>query len=232
MSINLDNFDTLSFDCYGTLVDWERGLLGTLAPLLEKYGHTLEADQLLEKYAQFEFKAQTPYQPYKEVLKSVVRRFAEELHFSPSPEDIGAFSQSVQFWPTFDDSSNALKALKSRYRLAVISNIDDKLFDFSRMKLDVEFDEIITSEQLHSYKPNKKNFSSLVERCGTTKERLLHVAQSRFHDIAPAKDLGISCVWIDRRSKQDGHGATLPSNAIADARFVDMKSFAKACGVL
>src|SRR5579859_4180512 len=151
--------DILTFDCYGTLIDWERGILTALQPVLRAHGVAMDDEQLLEHYATFEAEAERgPYLTYREVLATCLRRFGEQMAFSPTANDIASFSSSVGDWPAFPDSAAALAALKRCFSLAVLTNMDDDLFALSNEKLGRPFATIITAQQLRSYKPAEANF--------------------------------------------------------------------------
>jgi 2-haloacid dehalogenase len=152
--MDFSRFTTISFDCYGTLIDWESGILPTLRTVLANHGQSLPDADVLELYGEFEAQAESgPYQSYRDVLQSVVRGFADRFHFEASSAEIRSLHESVRSWPPFPDTVPALRELQQRYRLVVISNIDDDLFSETRKHLEVEFDGVITAEQARSYKP-------------------------------------------------------------------------------
>jgi len=214
------DFDALTFDCYGTLIDWETGLLEALPAVAGE-------EELLERFAHHEARLEAgPYLRYADVLAGCLRGIGDELGFTPSDEEVAAFSRSVVDWPAFPDSAEALTRLKSRFKLGVITNCDDDLFAASNRKLGVEFDWVITAEQARGYKPRPENFEFAFARIDVPRERILHVAQSLFHDHAPAKALGMTTVWIDRRGGREGSGATPPAEAAPDLTFPDLRSFA------
>lgn len=222
-------FEALTFDCYGTLIDWETGLTDAFRPILR--AHRIEADgeDVLARYARHEAAAEAgPYLRYRDVLAAGLRGVAAELGFEPTDVEVVAFSGSVPDWPAFPDSAASLARLKSRYRLGVITNCDDDLFAGSNERLGVDFDWIVTAQQVGSYKPDERNFHAAFERLGVPRERILHVAQSLFHDHAPAQRLGLASVWIDRRHDRPGSGATPEAAATPDATFPDMAAFAAA----
>ncbi|MGH2474333.1 MAG: haloacid dehalogenase type II [Candidatus Limnocylindrales bacterium] len=222
-------FDALTFDCYGTLIDWEAGLLGAFAPILRAHDVVAADDDILSRYARHEAAAEAgPYRRYRDVLAAGLRGVAGELGFEPTAAELAGFGGSVVDWPAFPDSEAALARLKERYRLGVITNCDDDLFAASNARLGVTFDWIVTAEQVGSYKPDEAGFQAAFGRLGLPRERILHVAQSLFHDHVPAKRLGLSTVWIDRRHDRAGGGATPTAAATPDARFTDMSSFAEA----
>lgn len=224
--IDYDAYDALTFDCYGTLIDWETGILNGLKAALGS-GIEGESDaQLLARFAHHEHAAEVPYKNYREVLGLTSRMLAGELDLEISPEQEAQFGASVLDWPAFPDSHDALVSLQERYKLVVITNCDDDLFAASAARLGITFDEVITAAQVGSYKPNIENFHFAHEKIqrtlGISKDRILHVAQSLFHDHAPAKSIGMTTVHIKRR----GNGAAPQASATPDAVFPDMKSFA------
>jgi 2-haloacid dehalogenase len=182
---------------------------------------------VLARYAVHEAAAEAgPYLRYREVLAAGLRGVADELGFGPTEAEIAAFSGSVVDWPAFPDSPVALARLKRRFRIGVVTNCDDDLFAASNRRLGVEFDWVVTAEQVGSYKPDERIFRATFERLGLPRERIVHVAQSLFHDHVPAKRLGLTTIWIDRRHDRPGGGATPPAEATPDATFPDMASFA------
>ena len=227
-------FTTISFDCYGTLIDWESGILPVLRAVLANHGQSLPDAAILELYGEFEAEAESgPYRSYREVLESVVRAFAERFHFQASSSEIHSLHESVHAWLPFPDTVPALRELQRRYKLTVISNIDDDLFAETRKHLGVEFDGVITAEQARSYKPSLDNFRLALRKLALSPDRLLHAAQSVYHDVVPARSLGISTVWVNRRSARPGIGAVraseaLPSEQQADLEVPDLASLAKA----
>jgi 2-haloacid dehalogenase len=200
MMLDFSRFEYLSFDCYGTLIDWESGILGYLLPLLRDKGCKVSGEEILRLYSEFEPRQQeAPYRSYREVLASVVRDLARELGVHVSAKEAGGFAESIRGWEPFSDTVPALARLKSGYKLAVLSNIDDDLFAFTAPKLQVELDFVVTAQQAQGYKPSLRNFEMLLDRLGVKKERLLHVAESLYHDVVPARALGIAAVWVNRR---------------------------------
>jgi 2-haloacid dehalogenase len=229
VTLAYDRFDALTFDCYGTLIDWEAGLLGAFAPVLARHGVHIDDEELLVRYAAHEARLEAgPFLRYRDVLGGGLRGVAAELGFEPTDDEVAAFGGSVVDWPAFPDSAAALARLATRFRLGVLTNCDDDLFAASNARLGASFDWIVTAEQVGSYKPAEANFQALFERVEVPRERILHVAQSRFHDHAPAKRLGMTTVWIDRRHDRPGAGATPEAAAAPDATYPDMASFAAA----
>jgi 2-haloacid dehalogenase len=220
-------FDALTFDCYGTLINWETGIADALRPIAAAHGSEAGDDTLLEAFARHEAALEAgPYRSYRDVLAGALRGVGSDLGFEPGDDEVAAFSGSVGDWPAFPDSAGALATLKQRFRLGVITNCDDDLFALSNRRLGVEFDWVITAQQARGYKPNPANFVLAFERIDVPRERILHVAQSLFHDHVPAKALGMTTVWINRRQGRAGFGATPPAEAVPDLVVPDMRSFA------
>jgi 2-haloacid dehalogenase len=227
-------FDALTFDCYGTLIDWETGILAGLRAALAPHDLDASDDELLESYANAEatFEAGS-YLPYRVVLARSARAIATSLGATLTDDEAAAFGGSVVDWPAFDDSTRSLRILRRRFRLGVLTNCDDDLFAASNRRLGVDFDWIVTAQQVGSYKPNPRNFEVLRERLhasGIAAARILHVAQSLYHDHEPARRMGFSTVWIDRRHDRPGAGATPPANVHPSATFPSMAAFAEAAG--
>lgn len=225
--ISFERFDVLTFDCYGTLINWEAGLLAGLHAILDRHGVEADDEDLLARYARHESALESgPYLRYREVLARGADAVARELGVTASADELAAFGGSVVDWPAFPDSAAALARLKKRFALAVITNCDDDLFAASNRRLGVEFDFVITAQQCGGYKPDPHNFEVAFERIGRPRDRILHVAQSLFHDHVPAKALGMTTVWINRRHDRRGSGATPPADATPDLVTPDMAAFA------
>jgi 2-haloacid dehalogenase len=221
--------EVLTFDCYGTLIDWESGIATALRAITEAHGRDVADEELLVAYAGHEAALEAgPYLRYREVLARAARGVCADLGIEPSDHELAAFAGSVGDWPAFPDSRAALAALHERFRLAVITNCDDDLFAASNRRLGVTFDWVVTAQQAGGYKPSHRNFEVAFERIGRPRDRILHVAQSLFHDHVPARELGLRSVWINRRAGREGSGATPPAEAAPDATFPDMASFAEA----
>jgi 2-haloacid dehalogenase len=222
-------FTTISFDCYGTLIDWESGILPVVRAVLASHGQSLPDAALLELYGEFEAQAESgPYQSYRNVLQAVVRAFANRLHFEASSGEIRSLAESVPAWPPFPDTVQALRELQKHYKLVVISNIDDDLFAETRKNLGVEFDGVITAQQAKSYKPSINNFQIALRTLALSSDRLLHAAQSIYHDVVPARSLGIATVWVNRKSARPGIGAVRMSAGRPDLEVPDLASLAAA----
>jgi 2-haloacid dehalogenase len=228
MAVAFDEFDVLTFDCYGTLIDWESGLLTALREALPGAVDAAD-DALLESYARHEAAAErAPYRSYREVLATGVRGVAADVGLDLDDDAVARFSESVRDWPPFADSADALSRLRERVRLGVITNCDSDLFAASSDRLGGGFDWVITAELARAYKPALTGFELALATIPVPRERILHVAQSLFHDHVPAKQLGLTTVWIDRRHDRPGTGATPPAQATPDATYPTMQAFADA----
>ncbi|PSB08273.1 haloacid dehalogenase type II [filamentous cyanobacterium Phorm 46] len=231
--LDFNQFEVVSFDCYGTLIDWERGILPVLKQLLSSREIDLSDDGTLELFAEFESeleKDKSDYIEYRKILQEIVKKFDQKLNFEPTETEVKTLADSVNNWQPFPDTVAALSALKQKYKLAVISNIDDDLFAGTAKHLKVEFDWLITAQQVRSYKPSTRNFEIALETMGIPPEKLLHVAQSVYHDIVPASSMGISTVWVNRRQGKAGFGATMPANGKPDFEVPDLKTLVEAIG--
>jgi 2-haloacid dehalogenase len=229
--LDLGQFEVLTFDCYGTLIDWEAGLLAAIRPMLAAHDVTVADDDLLERYARHESALEAgPYQPYRAVLAGSLGGVAEELGVEVTAEELAAFSESVADWPPFEDSTDGLRRLADRYRLGVITNCDEDLFAASAQRLDAKFEWVITAEQAQDYKPSIAPFVLALRTIDVPKERVLHVAQSLYHDHVPAKELGMTTVWVNRRHDRTGSGATPPADATPDLEVPDLATLAELAG--
>jgi 2-haloacid dehalogenase len=233
--MKISDFEALSFDCYGTLIDWESGLSAVLVPWARDRGLTLSGEQLLAEYAALEaaVEAERPEEIYPEVLAESMRRLGTKLRAEVTGEDAARLARSVPDWPAFPDSRDALLDLDERFRLIILSNVDRASFAASRTWLGATFASVITAEDVGSYKPSRANFDALITeaaRLGIGPGRLLHVAQSLFHDHVPAKKAGLPTVWINRRHDRPGWGATPqpPAPVTPDWEFPSMAAFAAA----
>jgi 2-haloacid dehalogenase len=226
--LDFDRFDVLTFDCYGTLIDWEAGLLAALRDPMATHGVEADDDALLESFARHESEVEGgPYRPYRQVLAEVLGLMVGEHGATADPAERAAFGASVAEWPAFPDSAAALARLHERFTLGVITNCDDDLFAASEAKLGTTFDHVVTAQQAKRYKPNPRGFELMFERVGLPPARILHVAQSLFHDHVPAKRLGLSTVWVNRRAGKAGAGATPVASVTPDLTVPDMASLAE-----
>ncbi|NVH76635.1 haloacid dehalogenase type II [Paraburkholderia sp. JPY432] len=233
--MKLTDFEALTFDCYGTLIDWESGIFEALQPLLERARTPLTRDQVLEAHARHESSQQifTPAKRYQELLSIVYKRMAEEWGLPYTHEECVAYGRSIRNWHAFPDSAAALQYLKQHYKLVILSNIDNESFTYSNARLQVEFDAIITAEDVGSYKPSPRNFEHMLQKLdqrGIRKGKILHTAESLFHDHKPANEFGLASCWIYRRHSQPGFGATMDpgSQPNLDFRFNSMADFVDA----
>ena len=228
--LDFTRFQVLTFDCYGTLIDWETGIFGALRPILTAHGRTATDAELLEFYSELELQAeqgeQAEFRPYREVLQSVVRGFGEHLGFVPSESEVRSLPESLANWLPFPDTVAALRKLKSRYQLAITSNVDDDLFAATARRLEVQFDHVITAQQARAYKPSLRVFKLAQERIGVKPDQWLHVAQSVYHDVVPAKSLGVATVWVNRPSPRPGAGAAKAASAQPDLEVPNLKALA------
>jgi putative hydrolase of the HAD superfamily len=233
--MQLTDFKVLTFDCYGTLIDWESGMIEALKPLTGRLSSGLTRDQILEAHGRHESatQAQTPAKLYPDLLAVVYRRLAEEWRIPVSWAECVEYGRSVKNWPAFADTVDALSYLKKHYSLVVLSNVDNESFSFSNTRLKVDFDAVYTAEDIGSYKPSDRNFAYMIENLGSLgvqKEQVLHTAESLFHDHAPANRHGLASCWIYRRHKQQGFGATRVPEKMPtyDFRFNSMADLADA----
>jgi putative hydrolase of the HAD superfamily len=233
--MKLTDFKALTFDCYGTLIDWETGMVEGLEPLTSRVTKPLTRNKILEAHARHESSQQcwTPAKRYQDLLPIVYKRLAEEWGLSVSQAECEAYGQSVKDWPAFHDSMGALQYLKKHYKLVILSNVDNDSFAASNKKLGIEFDAIYTAEDVGSYKPSDRNFEYMLDKLqsvGVQKQEILHTAESMFHDHGPANKHGLANCWIYRRFDQEGFGATMNPGDMPryDFRFNSMADLAKA----
>jgi 2-haloacid dehalogenase len=227
--LEFSRFEILTFDCYGTLIDWETGILSALRPILSAHGKKIDDATILKLYGDFEQRAEHgPFRPYREILESVVRQFGAELGFTPTAEEVRSLPDSLPTWKPWSDTVAALRQLKTRYRLAILSNVDDDLFAGTRPKLEVAFDEVITAQQAQAYKPSLKLFELALSRINAPAHRVLHVGQSLYHDVIPAQALGLATVWVNRPSARPGVGAVKAADAKPDLEVSSLAELAEA----
>jgi 2-haloalkanoic acid dehalogenase type II len=230
-----DRFEAMSFDCYGTLIDWETGIANALRPWAARNGLDLGDQALIAAHGRHETHVEDdmPTALYPQILGETLRRIGDALAVPVTDADATAYGESVKDWPAFPDTVEALRRLATRFKLIIVSNIDRASFEASKPRLGVEFDAVVTAEDVGSYKPRLGHFDRLFEeiaRLGVARERLVHVAESLFHDHEPAATLGLPSVWIHRRHAQGGTGATaVPSGEVSPTwRFTSMAEFADA----
>lgn len=225
--VDFSRFDAITFDCYGTLIDWEQGILNALQPVLAPREVDVGEDELLERYARHEAVLEAgDYLTYREVLAESLRGLGAELGFDVTADDAQRFAEAMGDWPAFHDTAPALRRLHERFRLGVITNCDRDLFARSNRRLGVTFEWIVAAEDARAYKPSRRPFELALETIELPRERILHAAQSLFHDHVPAKQLGLTTVWVDRRHDRPGFGATPEASATPDLTVPDMKTLA------
>jgi 2-haloacid dehalogenase len=225
--LDFRRFETLTFDCYGTLINWEAGILPALHRILSAHSKHIDDADLLKLYGDFELRAeQPPFQPYREVLGSVVRQFGTDLGFTPTAEEVRSLADSLPTWKPWPDTVTALRQLKTRFRLAILSNVDDDLFAGTRPQLEVAFDEVVTAQQARAYKPSIDLFNLALRRIQTPAHRVLHIGQSIYHDVVPAQALGLATVWVNRPSARPGIGAVKSAEAKPDMTVASLKELA------
>jgi 2-haloacid dehalogenase len=215
--LEFSRYEVLTFDCYGTLIDWESGILSALHRILSAHGKVIQDATILKLYGDFEQRSEEgEFHPYRSVLESVVRRFGAQLGFNPTDAEARSLPDSLPTWKPWPDTVAALQLLKSRFRLAILSNVDDDLFALTRPQLGVNFDEVITAQQAQAYKPSLKIFELALSRINSPAHRVLHVGQSVYHDVIPAQALGLATVWVNRPSARPGVGAVKSAEAKPD----------------
>ena len=233
--MKLTDFDALSFDCYGTLIDWETGLAAVLGAWTRARGLQVDDETLLAAYSTHEARAEAEYpgESYPDILARSMRELGRQFDTEVTADDAQRLASSVPDWPAFPDSPSALAVLGTRYQLIILSNVDRDSFAASNRRLGVTFTSVLTAQDIGSYKPSPRNFDALLAeaaRLGIRDGRLLHVAQSLFHDHLPAKQAGLSTVWINRRHDRLGWGATPapPADIVPDWEFPSLQALADA----
>ena len=234
--MKLSDFKMLTFDTYGTLIDWESGIYNALEPLLDKLPLKLSRDEVLELFAECEMQQQAsnPTQVYSSVLDEVSRAIAKKWQIKISDEEAVTFGRSVKHWPEFEDSAESLRYLRQHYLMATVTNCDRISYMGSNARLEIEWDAIYTAQDIGCYKPSLRNFDYMFEQArrdlGVLPHEILHVAQSLTHDMVPATSMGMTKVWINRRHNQEGLGATAPPQGeyTIEWEFNSMADFVKA----
>ena len=202
--MDFNQFKLISFDCYGTLVDWKTSLMDILDPFITRNKLDISKDKLFDLFLKADQKIiREDYRPYHDVLVTIMDEMGKELSIDLRQADRTCLVDRFGDWTAFPDTTDALQELKKRYKLAIISNVDDELFNVTRRCLGVRFDFIITAKQVRSYKPSKNNFVKALEKFGLPSEKVLHVAQSIYHDIIPTNELGWNNVWVNRYNEPE-----------------------------
>ncbi|MCC6427188.1 MAG: haloacid dehalogenase type II [Phycisphaerales bacterium] len=230
--MNQNSITHLTFDCYGTLIDWETGILRAIRPVLSVHGIRTTDDELLELYAPIEARIEAgDYQPYRQVLREAMQAVGEHFKLQLEEKELDRLPNSLASWPAFPDTAPALARLSEELSLNILSNIDEDLFEGSRPRLEAagaRIDRLISAQLCRSYKPSHRNFNVALALLDIPKDRILHIAQSLYHDIKPARELGLQTVWINRRHNKPGAGATPRTDPSIrpDIELPDMKSLA------
>ncbi len=232
--MRVSDYRVLTFDCYGTLIDWESGMVAALETLTRRVGQPLSRDRILEAHARHESsqQLQTPAKRYSELLAVVYKRLAEEWGVAATWDECLAYGNSIKDWPAFPDSAAALQYLKQHYKLVILSNVDNASFAASNKRLQVAFDAIYTAEDIGSYKPSLRNFEYMLEKLaslGVEKAQILHTAESLFHDHGPANQMELASCWIFRRHDKPGFGATMDPGTLpkVDLKLTSMAALAE-----
>ena len=226
-TLDFSRLRAITFDCYGTLIDWETGLLAAIRPILHAHGAELSDAEIFRLYGDLEAEAEAShYQPYREILRDVVRGFGTRLGFRPTDEEQASLPNSLANWKPFPDTVASLRQLKSKFKLGIISNVDDDLFSASARRLEIDFDFVTTAGQARAYKPSLEIFRLAQKKMGIPSEQWVHAGQSIYHDVIPAKALGISTVWVNRPSPRPGAGAAKYAFAEPDAEVATLQQLA------
>ena len=217
-------YDVITFDCYGTLVDWESGIAAAFSAAGVRAGVPVDVPAALRAYAEIEPAVQAEaYRKYRDVLAETARRVCARLGWALSDADAGFLAESMAGWRPFPDTNGALTRLAADHALGILSNVDEDLLAETRRLLAVDFDPVITAEQVRSYKPGQAHFTAARARIG--ERRWLHAAQSYFHDVTPARSLGIATAWINRKTERS------PDGGAPDIEALDLDAFADwVCG--
>jgi 2-haloacid dehalogenase len=227
LALDFSRFRIITFDCYGTLIDWETGILGAIRPILAAHGAHLSDPEILRMYGEIEAEEESgEYHPYKEILQAVVRGFGTHLGFVPSNQEQLSLPNSVPNWRPFPDTVAALRRLKSKFNLGILSNVDDELFSATARQLGINFDQVVTASQARAYKPSLELFRLAQSRVALPPEQWLHAAQSVYHDVIPAQALGLPTVWVNRPSLRPNTGAAKQASARPDVSVSSLQELA------
>ncbi|MFQ5933571.1 MAG: haloacid dehalogenase type II [Dehalococcoidia bacterium] len=215
----MPRYEVVSFDCYGTLIDWEKGMREALAALLNKKGLPLSIEALHNAYGEAELETeQGAYRSYKEVLETGVREAFRREGIELTDDEGRIFVDTIPSWPKFPETTEVLAQLKAKgYKLVILSNVDDDLIQGSVLTIGIDFDGVITAEQVRSYKPSPGHWDRMLKQFSVSKERVLHVGASYTHDITPGKELGFTVAWINRTGEASG------GDARSDHQFPDLR---------
>jgi 2-haloacid dehalogenase len=227
LALDFSGFNIITFDCYGTLIDWETGILGAIRPILSAHNAHLSDVDILRMYGEIEAEDESgAYQPYKEILQSVVRGFGTRLGFVPSEKEQHSLPNSLPKWKPFPDTVAALRQLKQNFKLGILSNIDDDLFSATAHQLEIRFDHVVTASQAHAYKPSLDIFSLAQKKIGLPPQQWLHAGQSMYHDVIPAQSIGVATAWVNRPSPLPNSGAAKPALGKPDVEVSSLRELA------
>ena len=227
LAFDFSRFRIITFDCYGTLIDWETGILGAIRPILSAHNAHLSDVDILRMYGEIEAEEESgAYQSYKEILRAVVRGFGTRLGFTPSQEEQQSLPNSLANWKPFPDSVAVLRNLKQQFKLGILSNIDDDLFSATAPQLEIGFDLVITASQALAYKPSPDIFRLAQKKIGLQPQQWLHAGQSIYHDVVPAQSMGIATVWVNRPSPLPNSGAAKPAQGKPDVEVSSLRELA------
>ncbi len=224
--LDFSRYEWISFDCYGTLVDWETGISDAVAAIFARHRVRKSRDEILALFASSEPRVQSSgeFLEYRRVLRDVMQIMAWEASIRLTASEAESLPDSLPRWPIFPEAPESLKQLQSRYRLAIISNVDGDLFHQSEEALGIKFSSVMTSQRARSYKPDLNNFHEAQELMGVERDRWLHVGESLYHDVGPANQLGIDCVWVKR---PDRGGGTRLTDAVPALEVPDLNALAE-----
>jgi 2-haloacid dehalogenase len=227
LALDFSRFSIITFDCYGTLIDWESGILAAIRPIIASHGAHLSDADILRMYGEIEAEEESgKYQPYREILQAVVRGVGTRLGFVPSEKEQHSLPNSLANWKPFPDTIAALRQLKKQFQLAILSNIDDDLFAATAPQLEIKFDHVVTASQARAYKPSLEIFRLAQKKTASPVTQWLHAGQSIYHDVIPAQSLGIATVWVNRPSPVPNAGAAKPAQAKPDLEVASLQELA------
>jgi 2-haloacid dehalogenase len=227
LAFDFSRFSIITFDCYGTLIDWETGILGAIRPILSAHNAHLSDVEVLRMYGEIEADEESgAYRSYKEILRAVVLGFGTRLGFAPSENEQQSLPNSLANWKPFSDTVTALRQLKQKFKLGILSNIDDELFAATAPQLEIEFDHVVTASQARAYKPSLDIFRLAQKKIGLPAEQWLHAGQSIYHDVIPAQSMGVATVWVNRPSPLPNSGAAKPARGKPDVEVSSLSELA------
>lgn len=224
-------YDAVTFDCFGTLIDWDTGIANFLGPWAVRSGFGGRISDLTAQFAQRQYENQRlrPFKNYRTVLRDAMAQAVQDLGGHMTEDELDRFASDIGQWPAFADTVDALRQLRaSGLHLGVLSNVDNTSFADTHRRLGNLIDTVVTAEMAQAYKPDLEMFDALftaLSSKGICRNRVLHVAQSRFHDVAPGNQLGLDVVWIDRRHGRPGKGVTVPADVEPKMRFLSLEAF-------